>query len=147
MSDYLVRPWEETRTFPCADCGKQATRIAGELHRDGACRAVYRMTWVPSHPEVSAHLALGIGPWNEGASRTDRQLVELRVWHVDRYPSLAVVDSPSHPEFESVVLGVGLRRDQVVGTALAPVIFAMTDHAMFHDPRILAYLRTERWPR
>jgi hypothetical protein len=146
MTSYLVRPWEETKTFPCADCGAAATRVAGDVLADGTVRAVYRMTWVESHPERRAHLAIGLGSWDQRASRADRHLIELQVWHRDRYPSLTVIDSPSHREFVDNVLGIGLRRDQVVGTPVGRELFEITDQVMFHDPRVLAFLRTDRWP-
>lgn len=133
---YTLEKMSEQATA-CACCGDTTRSIAGSIaDAHGVC-AAYRVRWTEGH--LTAHgadLDLAIGGWGEGTGPQDRSLVAL----VHRQPAgapvgLMVVDAAGRLGNWGGLVATALRRDEVIGTPLAPTVFALTDVIYLQDDR------------
>lgn len=82
--------------------------------------------------EDGATLRLAVGDWGDGTTADDRYAVTMiHRQQEDGSPSLMVIDALPIENLANI----GLRRDEVIGTALAAEVFAIADAIYEQDGR------------
>jgi hypothetical protein len=100
--------------------------------------AVYYVQWTLNRvADHGANFDLIVGPWDSGASAADRCVVAVAYRLIDGEPQFMVIDAASRPVAKSGKLAeMVLRRDQVIGSPMAPDLFAILDAIWLGDSRI-----------
>jgi hypothetical protein len=121
----------------CDCCGRDSRSVWGLVNEGEATVAAYWMRWTEGHlDEVGANLDMVLGRWGEGATPKDRFAVALVHRNQDDgTPSLMVIDAPGRPVADGALAALGLCRDEVIGTPLAPQVFALVDAIYEQDDR------------
>ncbi len=134
---------------PCECCGNMSRTVWGYLHEDGAAVAVYFVQWTLSRVgDHGANFDLIIGKWGEQSSLEDRSVVAVALRWVPEGPQFMVIDAAERPSAQSKDLAAwAKRRDEVIGTPLAPRVFAMLDAIWLGDSRISEVTRPGATPR
>jgi hypothetical protein len=83
-----------------------------------------------------AHFDLILGQWGDGASATRRWAVSLAFRQTAEGPQFMVVDAAGRPTADSDLVGSALRREEVLGTAIADQAFAVVDAVWLQDARL-----------
>lgn len=97
-----------------------------------AAHAAYFVHWTLGKvADRGARLDLVLGRWGRDTTGADRYAVSLEYRRTDRGPAFMVVDATTNE-----LAGRALRRDQVIGTALASQVFGLVDAIWLHDRRI-----------
>lgn len=122
----------------CDCCSSDTVSISGYIYDEEVALAVYWVRWTASHlQEEGAQLDLVLGRWGEGTSASDRFAVAIQHRQMeDGTPSLMVVDATGRPTADGMLATTALRREDVIGTSLAPQVFALTDAIYLHDDRL-----------
>jgi hypothetical protein len=120
----------------CDCCGLTTRRVWGFVHRDGATVAAYFVGWAEQKPEHGAAFDLILGDWGDSANRQDRFAVALDYRIVDSSPEFMVVDARGRIPSGDELAGTALKRADVIGTALAPQVFAVVDAIYMSDRRL-----------
>ena len=128
----------------CDCCGSTTKRVWGLIHLDDVTVAAYFVGWAEQRPDHGAAFDLILGKWGDSAAREDRYAVALDYRIVESSAQFMVVDAENRRTSTSELVGAVLKRSDVIGTALAPQVFAIVDAIWMGDPR-LEELRT--WSR
>ncbi len=122
---------------PCECCGDMSRKITGFVYRGDAAIAAYFVEWTLGQVDRhGAHFDLIIGLWGEGARPGDRQAVSVEFQRTAEGPGFMVIDSTDRPFSSSDLVERGLRRDEVLGTALAKEAFEVIDTIWLQDDRV-----------
>ena len=121
----------------CDCCRTESRTIWGYAYLDGAAVASYHVRWTVGVP-LTGHPALfdlSLGPWGEGSEPAQR--VAVRAWHFDEDGTTGIMlgDATEAPSLRAGLVGRGARRDEVQGTPLAALAFAVIDAIFLHDGR------------
>lgn len=133
---FTIERLEETGGH-CACCGRESRSVAGLASMNNRTYAAYWMHWTIGHlHEQGANLDLVLGKWGDGTSPADRVAVALvHREQADGTPALMIIDASDRPAADGRLANVGLRRDEVIGTPLAALIFSLTDAIYEQDGR------------
>ncbi|AHD02397.1 hypothetical protein [Leisingera methylohalidivorans] len=136
-TEYEVEPLDQS-SGDCSCCGKETRLAWGFVHAPAGTVASYYVHWttgvgLDSHP---ANYDFIIGPWGEGASPADRVVVSLMHFENEDGPGVMVIDAGSRPSAKSGLAASALDRENVVGTEMAAIAFAIFDAVYLQDPRI-----------
>ena len=134
-ADLVVDPDGESSGH-CDCCGNITRKIWGYIAKDDACIAVYYVRWVLDDLEHDPLFELVIGPWGDGTEAEDRFCVAL-IFRASM-GSFMVIDAHENRVSSSSLAGTGLRRDEVIGTPLAPQVFALVDAIWLKDRRLFS---------
>ena len=134
-ADLVVDPDEESSGH-CDCCGNLTRRIWGYIATQDACIALYYVRWVVDHLEHDPLFEFVIGPWGDGTEAKDRYCVAL-IYRASM-GSFMVIDAHENDLANGSIAGTGLRRDDVIGTPLAPQVFAMVDAIWLRDRRLFS---------
>lgn len=126
----------EPKYSPCPCCNGRMTNLTRFVSRDGDAFAIYHATLAEEHPELGAHLAIGIDDdWSmpESSSR-----VAFACWILlaENELRVSVTNKAESPWSESKVLGRMLDRDEALANPLIDEVFHLTDHIVEQDPVI-----------
>lgn len=121
---------------PCSCCGQMTSRVWGYAYRGDAALAAYFVEWTPGHPNREASFDLILGRWGGEAEATDRKAVSLAFRHLGTGPAFMIQDAQARPVGTSSLVSMALRREQVLGTALAKDAFAVCDLVYLAHPRL-----------
>src|SRR5581483_4903170 len=135
---FTVEPSGSSDHGPCECCGNNSRTVWGNIHAGQETVAVYYVQWTLNRvADHGANFDLILGPWGEGTSSADRCVVAVAYRLIDGKPQFMVIDADGRPVAKSGKLAeMVLRRDQVVGTPLAPDVFAILDAIWLDDGRI-----------
>lgn len=137
MGDLSIEPMGSTDFGPCECCGGTTRSVWGTISRGEAAEASYFVRWTLGEVERhGANFDLIVGRWGDDASNADRFAVALEFRVMDDGPWFMVIDAGTRPVAESDLVGRALRRDEVIGTPLAPVAFELVDAIWMQDERI-----------
>jgi len=135
MSDLRIEPGTSDDTV-CACCGDRSRIVRGFVYRDGDAAAMYLVHWTLGHvPEHGAHVDLFLGIWGDGTTPSDRSVVSLEFRRTASGPAFMVIDATDRPAGKGG-LGRPLKREAVIGTALARHAFDVVDAIWAQDDRI-----------
>jgi hypothetical protein len=81
-------------------------------------------------------LTLSMGLGGEGASKDDRCAISLIHFETDGTPGVSVIDATDRSFADDTLVGSVLTREEVIGTSLAPHIFAIFDAVFLQDQRL-----------
>ena len=124
-------------TGPCECCGNMSRTVWGYLLDEGATIAVYYVHWTLGRIDHGANFDLVIGQWGENSTAKDRSVVAVAYRLMEGAPQFMVIDAINRPVAKSGTLAnAAMRRDQVIGTPLAPRVFEMLDAVWLGDKRI-----------
>ncbi|MGS5088588.1 hypothetical protein ACVC7V_19075 [Hydrogenophaga sp. A37] len=135
MTSLTATFWKDSQGT-CDCCGQTSKTIWGDLSDDEGTQAIYYVQWTVGSPQHFPHIDLIMGPWGEGTQASQRQLVCLRFRPSPNGGSFMVVDAGDRHHTKAELCGRGLRRDEVVGTPLAPHVFQLVDTLWLTEPRI-----------
>jgi hypothetical protein len=121
---------------PCPHCGQRTSRVWGYVYQLEAAIAVYYVEWTPLHPVKDATFDLIVGRWGEDAHAADRQAVSVAFRMLESGPSFMVQNASTRAIAKSPLISAALDRNDVIGTPLADVVFAVCDLVYLADPRI-----------
>lgn len=123
---------------PCECCGHMGRTVWGYLHDNSSPVAAYFVQWTLGRVEDhGANFDLIIGEWGGHSSPKDRAVVAVAFRRVSGAPQFMIIDAESRPAARSKHLAtVAMQRVDVVGTPLAPRVFAMLDAIWTGDSRI-----------
>ena len=120
----------------CDCCGTTTKRVWGFIQRDGATVAAYFVSWVEQRPDHGAGFDLILGKWGPSATNQDRYAVALDHRIVDRSPQFMVVDAQGRLASNGDLAAAALKRSEIIGTPLAPQVFALVDAIYLGDARL-----------
>jgi hypothetical protein len=122
-------------TGHCDCCGTESMLASGFVHdSSGTTHAAYFVHWTVSHPEKGAHFDLVLGRWGDGTQSSDRAGASL--WFVPQ-KGFMVIDADERPfSKDQGLFATLLKRTDIVGTELAPRVFAVVDAVWLGDARI-----------
>ncbi len=137
MAEITLEPTGSSDFERCECCGERSRTVWGLARRDGIADAAYFVHWTLGKvADNGAHFDLILGRWGEDATPADRYAVSLEYRRTDRGPAFTVIDAPTRPIAHNELVARALRRDEVVGTALAPHVFELLDAIWLKDRRI-----------
>jgi hypothetical protein len=137
MAEIILEPTGSSDFERCECCGKRSRTVWGLARRDGDADAAYFVHWTLGQlASDGAHFDLILGRWGEDATPADRYAVSLEYRRTDRGPAFMVIDATTRPIARNELVGRALRRDEVVGTALATRVFELVDAIWLKDRRI-----------
>jgi hypothetical protein len=122
-----------TRVGNCDCCGAATHRVWGFVRRKGEPVAAYFVAWTRGKPDHGATFDLILGKWGDFAAKDDRYSVALDFRLIDGAPQFMVVDALNRATSGSPLVGTALKRSDVVGTSLAPQVFAIVDAVFMSD--------------
>jgi hypothetical protein len=131
-----IDPVNQSTFGPCECCGQMTSRVWGYVYRFDEAIAAYYVEWTPGHGASQANFDILIGEWGEAASSSDRSAVCLEFRKLESGPAFMVIDAKTRSVAANSLVSSALDRDDVIGTALAPRIFAICDLIFLEDPRI-----------
>jgi hypothetical protein len=111
----------------CDCCGTRTKRVWGFVRRIGEPIGAYFVSWTEGKPDHGAAFDLILGKWGDDATRNDRFSVALDYRLVDNIPTWMVVDAVNRVTSKSTLVGAAFKRTDVIGTPLAPQVFAIVD--------------------
>jgi hypothetical protein len=120
----------------CDCCGSTTKRIWGFIHRDGATVAAYFVGWAEQCPDHGTSFDLILGMWGAATTKQDRYAVALEYRIVEGSPQFMVVDAQGRLTSDQDIAGFALKRSEIIGTPLAPRVFALIDAIYIGDPRL-----------
>ena len=121
----------------CECCGDNSRTVWGFIRRDGLPEAAYFVHWTLGKVAIhGSHFDLILGCWGEGSTRADRCAVSLEYRRTAEGPGFMVIDATTRDISRNELAGRGLRRDEVVGTALSEHVFNLVDAIWLQDARI-----------
>jgi hypothetical protein len=120
----------------CDCCGSTTKRVWGFIRREGAVVAAYFVGWTEQGPDHGATFDLVLGKWGDSTTAQDRYGVALDFRIVEASPQFMVVDAGNRATSDSELVGAALKRSDVIGTALAPQVFAIVDAIYLGDLRL-----------
>jgi hypothetical protein len=121
---------------PCPHCGQRTSRVWGYVYQFDAAIAAYCVEWTPLHAERDATFDLILGRWGEDAEAADRQAVSVDFRVLETGPAFMVQNAATRPIGSSSLISAALDRNDVIGTPLADVVFAVCDLVYLTDLRI-----------
>ena len=111
--------------------------VSGFIYRGEAAEAAYFVHWTSGQVlEHGAHFDLIVGKWGALASRTDRSALSLEFRVTENGPAFMVINASDRPVATHELVGNALRRDDVIGTPVAQLAFAIVDAIWLQDTRI-----------
>ncbi len=119
-----------TASGHCECCGTATSRVWGLVRRNGEPVGAYFVTWTQDKPDHGARFDLILGKWGDSATKGDRYSVALDYRVFDGVPQLMVVDADRPRDSGEPLAGTSLSRSDVVGTPIAPWVFAIV-HAVY----------------
>ena len=110
--------------------------IWGFIAKDDVCLAAYCARWTVDRLENDPTFDLVLGRWGDDATPEDRYCISL--FYRASMNSFMVIDAHEHHLGDGAIASVGLRRDEVIGTPLAPQVFALVDAICLQDRRLFS---------
>jgi hypothetical protein len=120
----------------CDCCGSTTKRVWGLIHGNGAAVAAYFVGWAEQRPDHGASFDLILGKWGASATKQDRYAVALDYRIVEGSPQFMVVDAQGRLTSDGELVDLALKRSEIVGTPLAPQVFALIDAIYMGDSRL-----------
>jgi hypothetical protein len=130
-----IEPTGESTGY-CDCCGSTTKRVWGFAYRDGGAVGAYFLGWAERRPDHGASIELILGNWGETATRQERYVIALDCRIAEASPQFMLVDAEGRLPSADDLASVALKRSEVVGTPLAPQVFALVDAIYLSDPRI-----------
>ena len=120
----------------CDCCGSTTKRIWGLIHRDGEGIAAYFVGWAAQRPDHGASFDLILGKWSDSTTNQERYAIALDYRIVEASPPFTVVDALGRLASGNDLAGSALKRSEVIGTPVAPQVFALIDAIYIGDQRL-----------
>ncbi|HEV2549370.1 MAG TPA: hypothetical protein VGU20_18675 [Stellaceae bacterium] len=98
--------------------------------------AAYFVGWAEQRPDHGASFDLILGKWGASATKQDRYAVALDYRIVEGSPQFMVVDAQGRLTSDGDLADSALKRSEIIGTPLAPQVFALIDAIYMGDPRL-----------
>jgi hypothetical protein len=117
----------------CECCGTTTKRVWGVVRRNGEPVGAYFVAWTQGKPDHGATFDLILGKWGNSAAKDDRYSVALDYRLIDGAPQFMVVDALYRATSGSPLVGTAFKRSDVIGTPLAPQVFAVVDAVYMSD--------------
>ena len=117
----------------CACCGMTTKRVWGFVRRNGEAVGAYFVAWTQGKPDHGATFDLIVGNWGASGANEDRYSVALDYRLIDGAPQFTVVDALNRATSGSILVGTALKRSDVIGSPLAPQLFAIVDAVYMSD--------------
>jgi hypothetical protein len=117
----------------CECCGTTTKRVWGFVRRNGEPVGAYFVGWTQGKSDHGAKFDLILGKWGDSAAEENRYSVALDFRLIDGAPQFMVVDALNRAISERPLVGTGLKRSEVIGTPLAPQVFAIVDAVYMSD--------------
>jgi hypothetical protein len=116
----------------CECCGYESQSVWGFVHNDAGTIAAYFAHWTVGHlDDHPSNLDFVVGPWGDGTTQADRTVVSLLYKLVDGNREVMVTDA--REERIGTLASTGLKREEIIGTPLAPQIFDLVDAIWAQD--------------
>jgi hypothetical protein len=125
-----------TSSAHCDCCGSTTKRVWGLIYRNGAAVASYFVGWAEQRPDHGASFDLILGKWGDSATKQDRFAVALDYRVFEGAPQFMVVDAQGRLPYGGDLADSALKRSEIIGTPLAPKVFALIDAIYVGDPRL-----------
>src|SRR5690349_834867 len=131
---YELEPEGESGGGHCDCCGTTTKRVWGFISRADQAVGIYYVAWTVGKPDHGGTYDLILGKWGEDSSARDRYAVALDFRIVDGEAQFGVIDATDRLAGSSL-FDTRLKRSEVIGTPLAPQVFAIVD-AVYTAPEL-----------
>ena len=141
-TELTIEPTGSSDTDACACCGRASRWVWGYAHDQSDPVAAYFVHWTPGGvAEHGANIDLIVGDWGASGDAERRLAVALTYRLPPTGPTLLVIDAAGRPftQDESFV-GRVTNRDDVIGTEVAEVAFAIAGAVLVQDRRVAELL-------
>ena len=133
----------------CNCCGNVSMLASGWVFSDGCLHASHHVHWTTGQvPLHGAMVHLILGDWQN--EKAERHLVEMQ-YHINQINAAGevasgfmVTDAPATGTGGEMPASKALRRDEVMGTALADEVFALVDEIWLQDDRIAEIVQADQ---
>ena len=137
MGQITLEPTGSSDFERCECCGQNSRTVWGLARRDGGAQATYFVHWTLGKvADDGAHFDLILGRWGDSATKADRYAVSLEYRRTEQGPAFMVIDATERPIAHNELVGRALRRNEVIGTAMATQAFELVDAIWLKDRRI-----------
>ncbi|SKA17087.1 hypothetical protein SAMN02745126_03949 [Enhydrobacter aerosaccus] len=134
-----IEPTGSNELASCPWCGQRSRTVWGHVYADDLPRAAYFFHWtVDRIADRGASINVIIGDWGDGTTAEDRMVVALEYRRLETGPGMGVVDTTTQGKSRPATRA--LRREEVIGTALADEVFAIVDTCLGSDSRLAELL-------
>jgi hypothetical protein len=131
---------EPPRTSRCDCCGGVSTRLTRFVYKDGDAYAAYCAVYADNHPDAAVSVVIGLGDWGEDSSREDRTAFTVQIRVSEEQFRVTVVDGEGSIWKSSSIFGRLLSRQEALDHPLLSEAFHLTDHIVYEDTEVHAYL-------
>ena len=132
---FEIRPTGATSGH-CDCCASTTNRVWGFINRGEEAIAAYFVGWTAQQPGHGASFDLILGKWGDFATSQDRYAVALDYRIVEASGQFMVVDAEGRLASAGDLAASALKRSEVIGTPLAPQVFALIDAICLGDQRL-----------
>ncbi len=120
----------------CACWGVAPRRVWGKLH-DADGTTAYVVQWSPgARATHGAAFDFVFGPWDAASSAADRFHVAVAHQRIGQQTTFDIIDAATSPIDARSLAARALRRDEVMGQALAERVLFYVDQVWVRDARI-----------
>ena len=135
-----IKPLGSKDTGRCPCCGRVSRCIWGLVQRDGIDHDFYFVHWTIGHVfENVADFHIILCGWGKDADASDRYAVSLEYRILDNGPAFMVIDAqPDRIAKVGALADHCLKRSDVIGGPLAPIVFDICDAILAGDGRLAA---------
>lgn len=120
----------------CDCCGRATRALNGYASDETGALATYGVRWTDGHvSENGANFDFIVGEWG-GAPASKRVAVSVQYRLLDSGPAFMIIDATDRPISRNPLVGESLTRNEVIGTPLAKLVFAVVDAIWLQDERI-----------
>jgi hypothetical protein len=135
-----IKPLGSNDTGRCQCCGRVSRRVWGQVQREGSADGSYFVHWTIGHVfENGADFHIILRGGGKATDASDRYAVSLQYRVLDNGPAFMVVDA--RPEAIARVGALAdhfLKRSDIIGGPLAPIVFDICDAILAEDGRLAA---------
>jgi hypothetical protein len=141
-SDLSIAPTGASDSGDCECCGRPSRCVSGYAYKRTDRVAAYFVQWTPGHaPEQGANIDLILGEWGDAGDAERRLAVALTYRLLPTGPTVSVIDAAGRAfAQDKSFVGRLTSRDDVVGTEVAEVAFAIASAVLAQDQRVAELL-------
>ena len=141
-TEITIEPTGSSDTGSCACCGRPNRSVWGFAYDASDPVAAYFVHWTPGHvPDRGANIDLIVGEWGDAGDAERRLAVALTYRLLPTGPTVTVIDAAGRSfTQDKAFVGRLTRRDDVTGTEVAEVAFAIASAVLAQDQRVAELL-------
>ncbi len=137
---YSVEVAEGLESSKCQCCMEICRITHGFVYKNNDAHAIYYASWVVSHKDNCAYVALGIGDWDESTTEKDRLCFNLKIYSAAKEYQLFFIDPQEAPWKNNSLLGVKITKVEAKQHPLKEEVFQILNEIILSDQYLKDFL-------